>query len=185
MTYKECKKYIQSDYFRREGKRTNSIFKLWLSTILSAQHRFMFWFRLSYMEGLPGYLPRIIVLIMRQLYGFELQHGMKIGYGFLLTHNSPIVLNSSTIIGDNCNICQFVTVGSLYCNAAHIGNDVYIGRNVCIVENVTIGDGATIGAGAVVVHDVPAGATVAGNPAKVISWKEPGRLVWHKWKDKG
>lgn len=55
---------------------------------------------------------------------------------------------------------------------------------MCIVENVKIGDGATIGAGSVVVHDVPAGATVAGNPAKVISWKEPGRLVWHKWTEK-
>ena len=46
---------------------------------------------------------------------------------------------------------------------------------------MTIGDGATIGAGAVVVKDVEAGTTVAGNPAKVISRKEPGRLVYNKW----
>jgi maltose O-acetyltransferase len=31
---------------------------------------------------------------------------------------------------------------------------------------VTIGDDAIIGAASVVTHDVPAGATVAGNPAR-------------------
>ena len=37
---------------------------------------------------------------------------------------------------------------------------------MCIVEDVKIGDEVTIGAGAVIVKDVEAGTTVAGNPAK-------------------
>ena len=40
-----------------------------------------------------------------------------------------------------------------------------IGSGATILCGVTIGDGALIGAGAVVTKDVPAGATVAGNPA--------------------
>ena len=92
-----------------------------------------------------------------------------------------MVVNSSAVLGDNIDLYQYTTIGSMFLHAAHIGNNVYIGPSVCIVENVNIGDGATIGAGAVVVKDVEAGATVAGNPAKVISHNEPGRLVNNKW----
>jgi len=41
-----------------------------------------------------------------------------------------------------------------------------IGANATIVCGVTIGEGAFVGAGAVVTKDVPAGATVVGNPAR-------------------
>jgi len=44
-----------------------------------------------------------------------------------------------------------------------------IGSNATILCGVTIGQGAIVGAGAVVTKDVPAGATVAGNPAKIIA----------------
>lgn len=43
-----------------------------------------------------------------------------------------------------------------------------IGTSATILGGVTIGEGALIGAGAVVTKDVPAGATVVGNPAKII-----------------
>ena len=43
-----------------------------------------------------------------------------------------------------------------------------IGSGALIFGGLTIGEGATIGAGAVVLKDVPAGATVAGVPARVL-----------------
>lgn len=96
-------------------------------------------------------------------------------------HGGPVVVNSSAVLGDNIDLYQYTTIGSMFLHAAHIGDNVYIGPSVCIVEDVEIGDGATIGARAVVVKDVAAGETVAGNPAKVISHKQPGRLIYNKW----
>ena len=43
-----------------------------------------------------------------------------------------------------------------------------IGANSTVLPGVEIGEGALVGAGSVVVHDVPAGAVVAGSPARVI-----------------
>lgn len=54
-----------------------------------------------------------------------------------------------------------------------IGSDVWIGSHVVIVDGVTVGDKAMLAAGAVVTKDVPAGAVVGGNPARVIKWRVP------------
>jgi acetyltransferase-like isoleucine patch superfamily enzyme len=43
-----------------------------------------------------------------------------------------------------------------------------IGSGSTILSNVTIGERAIVGAGSVVTRDVPAGAIVAGNPARVL-----------------
>jgi len=43
-----------------------------------------------------------------------------------------------------------------------------IGANATILPGVTIGENAMIGAGAVVTKDVPDGAVVIGNPAKMV-----------------
>jgi acetyltransferase-like isoleucine patch superfamily enzyme len=43
-----------------------------------------------------------------------------------------------------------------------------IGSGATILSNVTIGEGAMVGAGSVVTRDVPEGAVVAGNPARVL-----------------
>lgn len=48
-----------------------------------------------------------------------------------------------------------------------IGCDVWIGGGAIILPGITVSDDAIIGAGSVVTRDVPAGATVAGNPARL------------------
>lgn len=53
-----------------------------------------------------------------------------------------------------------------------IGADCWIGTKVVITAGATLGDGCVIGAGAVVTRDIPAGAIVAGVPARVIRMRE-------------
>jgi acetyltransferase-like isoleucine patch superfamily enzyme len=49
-----------------------------------------------------------------------------------------------------------------------IGRNVWIGTGAIVMRGVTIGDGAIVGAMSVVTRDVPPGALVAGNPARVL-----------------
>jgi acetyltransferase-like isoleucine patch superfamily enzyme len=49
-----------------------------------------------------------------------------------------------------------------------IADNVFVGSGAIILKGVSIGANSIIGAGAIVVHDIPANAIAAGNPAKII-----------------
>ncbi|SPT66473.1 acetyltransferase [Aeromonas salmonicida] len=49
-----------------------------------------------------------------------------------------------------------------------IEDKVWIGGGAILLPGVTIGREAIVGAGAVVTRDVPAGARVVGNPARIL-----------------
>ncbi len=51
-----------------------------------------------------------------------------------------------------------------------IGDDAFLGARSIVLKGSSIGIGAVVGAGSVVVGDVPAGAVVAGAPARFIRW---------------
>lgn len=50
-----------------------------------------------------------------------------------------------------------------------IGRNVWIGPGAVIHPGVRLGDDVIVSAGAVVTESVPEGATVAGNPARIVS----------------
>jgi acetyltransferase-like isoleucine patch superfamily enzyme len=56
--------------------------------------------------------------------------------------------------------------GPLVTKSVVIENRVWIGAHATVLKGVTVGKGAVIGAGSVATHSVPAGITVAGNPAR-------------------
>lgn len=53
-------------------------------------------------------------------------------------------------------------------NPVVLEDDVLIGANAVVIEGVRIGKGAVVGAGSIVTKDVPAGAVVVGNPARIV-----------------
>lgn len=83
--------------------------------------------------------------------------------------------NIYAYVAHDCVIGDFVTFApGVRCNGrVHIDDYAYIGTNAIIREGTSekplhIGKGAVVGMGAVVTKDVPAGATVIGNPARVM-----------------
>ena len=76
--------------------------------------------------------------------------------------------NIYSYVAHDCVIGDFVTFAPrVSCNGhVKIGDGAYIGTGAVLKPGITIGANATVGMGAVVVKDVPAGATVKGNPAR-------------------
>jgi serine O-acetyltransferase len=95
--------------------------------------------------------------------------GAEFGPGFVLFHSNGVVINKSVRGGAKVHLHHEVTIGADEAgNAPSLGSNIDIGAGAKIIGGVTIGDDARVGANAVVVHDVPAGATVVGIPAKPV-----------------
>ena len=77
----------------------------------------------------------------------------------------------NSVVAHGCAVGDFVTLspGVLLAGDVDVGDGVFLGIGAVVIHGgIRIGAWATVGAGAVVTCDVPAGATVAGVPARVL-----------------
>jgi len=136
-------------------------------------YRVASWLRIRGGKFWPKLITRRAVL----RFGAELSPLASIGPGLRMGHCVGIVVGAGSRIGARCVLYQGVTLGTRQPGrpeAAYptLGDDVVVYPGATILGGVTVGHRSVIGAGAVVLSDVPAHATVAGVPARVVAQED-------------
>lgn len=99
------------------------------------------------------------------------------------TPDSKIVIGRGSVIAPRCKLISSshnyeINIKAIpydnvnYVGDIIIGKAVWIGESSIVLPNVCIGNGAIIGAGSVVTKNIPEGAIAAGNPAKIIKYRD-------------
>lgn len=109
-------------------------------------------------------------------YGFNIVLGgdVFLNAGCTILDTAQVRIGKSSLLGPNVQIyCAehhkdpaLRSAGLEIARPVEIGERVWIGGGAIVLAGVSIGDGAIVGAGSVVTRNVPADATVIGNPAR-------------------
>ncbi|HEY5053483.1 MAG TPA: serine O-acetyltransferase EpsC [Solirubrobacterales bacterium] len=128
--------------------------------------------------GVP-LLPRVLASLTRSITGIEIHPAAKIGGEFFIDHGSGVVIGETAEIGRGVTLYQGVTLGGTGFQRGKrhptLGDNVTVGSGAKLLGPISVGEGAKIGANTVVVEDVPAQATVVGNPGHPV--KVDGKRV--------
>jgi len=120
-----------------------------------------------YSAGIP-LVPRFIAFVTTAVTGVEIHPAARVGRGLFIDHGVGVVIGETAELGDHVTIYQGVTLGGtgFARGKRHptLGDQVMVGAGAALLGPIEIGERSKIGANSVVIHDVPPGSTVVGNP---------------------
>jgi len=115
---------------------------------------------------------RFVSHFARWFTGIEIHPGATIGQRFFIDHGMGVVIGETAEIGDDVTLYHGVTLGGTSWKEGKrhptLGDGVVVGAGAKILGPIHVGNNVKIGSNAVVVKDVPAGATAAGIPARIL-----------------
>lgn len=109
-----------------------------------------------------------------EVFAVDIHPAARIGKGIMFDHATSVVIGATAVVQDDFSMLHEVTLGGTGKQDGDrhpkIGRGVMIGAGAKVLGNIKVGDGAKIGAGSVVLDPVPPHVTVAGIPAKPVSF---------------
>jgi serine O-acetyltransferase len=121
-----------------------------------------------------------------ELFQVDIHPAARLGQGLFFDHGTGIVVGETAVIADDVSLLHGVTLGGTGADRGDrhpkIGKGVLLGAGAKVLGNITVGDYAKVASGSVVLKPVPAGCTVAGVPARIVSCKtcpDPARTMDH------
>ncbi len=112
--------------------------------------------------------PRAIAAASRAVTGVEIHPAARIGPGLFIDHGLGVVVGETAEVGRDVTLYQGVTLGGTGFAGGKrhptVGDEVVVGSGAKLLGPIEVGDRAKVGANSVVISDVPADATVVGNP---------------------
>jgi len=107
----------------------------------------------------------------------------QIGHGSVLMASAVInphvsigkhvIINTAASVDHECVIADYVHISpnATLAGRVSVGQCTHIGAGSVIIQGINIGSNCIIGAGAVILRDVPDGAVMVGNPARLLRYR--------------
>lgn len=179
MRFEDYQRSLKADFMRYISPRQDTIRSRFLTYFSAAGCQWSFWFRTVRYLRTKKWLRIFYYMSLLKFrrvsikYGIDISSNLKkCGNGLAINHYSCIVVHANCELGEEVTLRQGVTIGTNGRGEPVLGNNVDVGAGTAIIGNVHIGNNVVIGANSVVTHDVPDNAIVAGNPARILRFRD-------------
>lgn len=125
--------------------------------------------RLGPLAVLTSYVSSVIT-------GAQISPRAAIGPGLRVYHPQGMTIGAGAILGSDCTLAHGNMVGTFGGSDDRpvIGDRLDAATGAKILGRITVGDNVRVGPNAVLIHSIPSGVTVVGNPARIVLRAEAG-----------